>query len=76
MNISEAKAQLSALIRKVLAGHEVVIGRAGEPLAKLVKYEYVRANRQAGALKGKIRIAEDFDDLPRDIATAFGMEDE
>mgnify|MGYP003566088017 CR=1 FL=1 len=37
-NISEAKAQLSALIEKVLSGEEVIIGKAGKPVAKLVRY--------------------------------------
>jgi prevent-host-death family protein len=36
-NISEAKAQLSALIEKVLAGEEVIIGKAGKPVARLVR---------------------------------------
>ena len=38
-NISEAKAQLSALIEKVLSGEEVIIGKAGKPVARLIKYE-------------------------------------
>ncbi|MDZ7831951.1 MAG: type II toxin-antitoxin system prevent-host-death family antitoxin [Desulfobacterales bacterium] len=74
-NISEAKAQLSALIEKVMAGEEVVIGKAGKPVARLIKYENNRQPRQPGALKGKIKIADDFDELPDDIAEAFGMAD-
>jgi prevent-host-death family protein len=72
-NISEAKAQLSALIEKVLAGEEVIIGKAGKPVAKLVKYQRSHEQRRPGALKGKITIANDFDELPEDIAEAFGM---
>ena len=72
-NISEAKAQLSALIEKVLAGEEVIIGKAGKPVARLIRYENVPNGRQPGALKGKIKIADDFDELPEDIADAFGM---
>ncbi len=75
-NISEAKAQLSALIEKVLAGEEVIIGKAGKPVARLVKYENSRYPRQPGALKGKIKISEDFDELPDDLAEAFGMVNE
>ena len=75
-NISEAKAQLSALIEKVMAGEEVIIGKAGKPVARLIRYEYNRQVRQPGALKGKIIIADDFDALPEDIAKAFGMEEE
>lgn len=72
-NISEAKAQLSALIEKVLAGEEVIIGKAGKPVAKLIRYERSEESRRPGALKGQIRIADDFDELPEDIAEAFGM---
>ncbi len=74
-NISEAKAQLSALIKKVMAGQEVIIGKAGKPVAKLVRYERSEKPRQPGALRGKIKIGEDFDELPIDIAKAFGMVD-
>jgi prevent-host-death family protein len=75
-NISEAKAHLSALIEKVLAGEEVIIGKAGKPVARLIKFENRRNARQPGALKGKIKIADDFDELPDDIRMAFGMEKE
>lgn len=72
-NISEAKAQLSALIERVMAGQEVIIGKAGKPVAKIVKYDPSEKPRKPGALKGKIKIAEDFDELPDDIAEALGM---
>ncbi len=74
-NISEAKAQLSALIEKVMAGEEMIIGKAGKPVARIIKYENNRQSRQPGALKGKIKIADDFDVLPDDIAEAFGLVD-
>ncbi|MDW7709363.1 MAG: type II toxin-antitoxin system prevent-host-death family antitoxin [Deferrisomatales bacterium] len=72
-NISEAKAQLSALIEQVLAGKEVIIGKAGKPIAKLIPFDPNREPRRPGALRGKIRIADDFDTLPDDIAEALGM---
>lgn len=75
-NISEAKAQLSALIEKVLAGEDVIIGKAGKPVARLVRFTEPMAQRRPGALKGKIRIADDFDRLPPDIAEALGMVEE
>ena len=74
-NISEAKAQLSALIEKVLAGQDVIIGKAGKPVAKLVAYRQDETPREPGALRGKIKIADDFEELPEDIAEAFGMKD-
>lgn len=71
-NISEAKAQLSALIEKVLAGEEVIIGKAGKPVARLVPFEREKRPRRPGALAGEITIAADFDELPDDLAEAFG----
>ena len=72
-NISEAKAHLSALIEKVVAGEEVIMGKAGKSIAKLVPYERSTEPRSPGALKGKIEIEKDFDKLPQDIAEAFGV---
>ena len=74
-NISKAKAELSALVEKVVAGQVIIIGKAGKPVAKLVRYERSEKPRRAGALRGKIKIADDFDKLPSDIAEAFGMVD-
>jgi prevent-host-death family protein len=73
-NISEAKAQLSSLIERVSSGEDIIIGKAGKPVARLIRYENNRRPRRPGALKGKIKIAEDFDELPGDIASEFGME--
>ena len=72
-NISEAKTQLSALIEKVINGEEVIIGKAGKPVAKIVPYDVCEAPRIPGALRGKIKMAEDFEELPEEIAEAFGM---
>ena len=72
-NISEAKAQLSALIERVLAGEEIIIGKAGKPVARLVKFERPDGPRQPGALKGLIRISDNFDELPGDLMEAFGL---
>jgi antitoxin (DNA-binding transcriptional repressor) of toxin-antitoxin stability system len=73
-NISEAKAELSALIDAVSKGEEVLIGKAGVPVAKLVRYTGVSTRRVPGALKGRIVIHDDFDELPPDIAAAFGID--
>ena len=72
-NISEAKASLSKLIEKVLKGDEVIIGKAGKPVAKLVPYDLESSPRQLGAghWQGKIWIADDFDELPADILQLF-----
>ena len=73
-NISEAKAQLSKLIEEVLDGKEVVIGKAGKPVAKLVPFNLDTSPRElGGSWEGKVWIADDFDDLPEELARAFGM---
>jgi len=72
--ISQAKAQLSMLVERVQAGEQVIIGKAGKPVAILSSYVAATKERRPGALRGKIQIADDFDQLPPDIAEAFGME--
>lgn len=73
-NISEAKAELSALIDAVSKGEEVLIGKAGVPVARLVRYAGAAAKRTPGALKGRIEIHGDFEELLPDIAAALGIE--
>ena len=73
VDITIAKAHFSALIDKVLSGEEIIIGKAGKPVVKIVRYKRSEETRKPGALKGKIKIAKDFDELPDDIAEAFGM---
>jgi len=72
-NIIEAKPQLSAFIEKGLAGEEIIIGKSGKPVASLARYEHREESHQPVALEGKIKIADDFDRLPDDIAKAFGI---
>ena len=73
VNISEAKAQLSSLVAKVMTGKEVLIGKSGKPVARLVRYDRSEEPRKPGALRGRIELAEDFDELPDDLAIAFGV---
>jgi prevent-host-death family protein len=72
-NIRQAKSQLSKLVRRALAGEDVIIARAGTPVVRLVPIRPSDAPRQGGQWRGKVRIADDFDELPDDIARAFGM---
>jgi len=72
VNIHEAKSTLSRLVEEVEAGGEVVIARAGKPVARLVPLASAARPRKPGFLKGSIRIAADFDaPLPADILDAF-----
>ncbi len=72
-NISTAKAHFSELVERVLHGEEIIIGKAGYPVAKLIPFVKKDVRRKPGALKGKIRISDDFETLPDDIAAAFGI---
>ena len=71
--VTEAKAQLSSLLDRVSRGEEVIISRAGKPVAALVPYTKDRRPRAPGRLRGKIKIAPDFDELPAELAEPFGM---
>jgi prevent-host-death family protein len=72
VNIHEAKTHLSRLLAKVAAGEEVVIARAGHPVAKLVPLPDRTGRRVAGLDVGKIRIRKDFDEpLPKSLRRFF-----
>jgi len=72
VNIAEAKSHLSKLIEMALSGKEVIIGKRNIPLVKLsVIIPQGDGKRKGGQLKGKIKIDEDFDILPDDIANTF-----
>ena len=75
VNVYEAKTKLSALLAEVETGGEIVIARAGRPIARLVKIGAAAGRRQPGAWRGRIHIHDDFDELPRDVARAFTGED-
>lgn len=70
VNVHEAKTKLSQLLERVEAGEEVIIARAGRPVARLVLVSTPR-RRTLGAHAGAIRIAPDFDELPADVLAAF-----
>jgi prevent-host-death family protein len=72
VNIHSAKTHLSRLVAEVAAGEEIVIAKAGKPVARLVPFAPRREPRQPGFLKGQIWISEDFEDpLPEEIMAAF-----
>lgn len=72
VNVHEAKTQFSKLLSLVMQGQEVIIAKAGVPTAKLIAFHASKPKRKPGVLKGKIRIASNFDDpLPSDILGEF-----
>lgn len=71
MNIHAAKTHLSRLIERVEAGEEITIGRAGQPVARLVPVRQ-RVARRPGLWKGRVVIHPDFDAPLTEIDEAFG----
>ena len=72
VNIHEAKTHLSRLVEEVSNGQEIIIAKAGKPMAILTGISAAKPIRRPGFLKGKIRIADDFDaPLPEDLLDAF-----
>lgn len=72
VNVHEAKTQLSRLLSQVERGEEVVIARAGRPIARLLPFEPRDASRVLGGDEGTVWIADDFDaPLPEDVLAEF-----
>jgi prevent-host-death family protein len=72
VNVHEAKTQLSQLLVRVSMGEEVVIAKAGKPVARLVAFGEKPAQRTPGSAKGQVWLAPDFDaPLPEDILETF-----
>lgn len=63
VNIYDAKSRLSQLVARAERGERIVISRYGRPVAQLVPFAQVRAERRPGAWAGLVSIADDFDDL-------------
>jgi prevent-host-death family protein len=71
VNVHAAKTNLSRLLERAEAGEEIVIARAGKPVAKLVPFVADRPKRVFGRLKGEIRMLPGFDDLDAEIERDF-----
>ena len=73
ISITEAKASLSKLLEKVQKGEDVIIGKAGKPIAKLIPYKLDNSPRDMTVRiwQGEVWMADDFDELPEDIMEYF-----
>lgn len=72
VNVHEAKTQLSRLIARAERGEEIVIARAGRPVARLLPFESASRGRVLGADRGLLTIPDDFDaPLPEDLLAEF-----
>ncbi|MEU5594641.1 type II toxin-antitoxin system prevent-host-death family antitoxin [Streptomyces sp. NPDC020298] len=72
-NVHDAKTNFSRILQLVETGEEIIISRAGEPVAKVVPFRPTVNRTDYGTLRGQVHIPEDFDELPDDIADTFGM---
>jgi prevent-host-death family protein len=70
-NIHEAKTHLSRLIERVETGEEIVIARAGRPVARLVPFRQRAQPRTPGLWRGQVRLSDDFDTPDAQILDAF-----
>jgi prevent-host-death family protein len=72
INIHDAKTHLSRIVEDVAAGREVIIAKAGRPMARLVPLEATVTKKTLGLLKGKIKIPPDFNSpLPDSVMQLF-----
>lgn len=72
INIHEAKTHLSRIVDEVAAGAEVIIAKAGKPMARLMPLAGVRRKKKLGLLKGKIKVPDDFNaPLGEDVIAGF-----
>ena len=73
IGMHEAKTKLSLLVERAELGEDIVIARNGKPVARLTPVASTSSIESVrGAWRGRVRIGEDFDELPADIADAFG----
>lgn len=74
-NIHEAKTQLSKILEKVEHGEEVVISRAGKPIAKVVPLKTLTRRHARGSLRGTLFMADEWDSPQTNdaIADDFGL---
>jgi prevent-host-death family protein len=71
INVHEAKTHLSRLLERVEAGEELVIARAGRPVARLVPFRQRTMPREPGVWRGSIKLADDFDQTPESVLDDF-----
>ena len=72
INIHQAKIHFSRLIEKAAAGEEIIIAKAGKPIAKLVPLHSAPSARSLGIFQGQLNVPEDFDAaLPMEMVLQF-----
>ena len=67
IDINQAKKRLPELVEKIISGDEIIITKAGQPIAKLIGIPKREKKRQFGTAKGLIKISDDFDKPLEDL---------
>jgi antitoxin (DNA-binding transcriptional repressor) of toxin-antitoxin stability system len=76
-NITEAKAQLSKIVEKILTtGEDVILLRAGKPVVKMSVYQPVQKKDFIGMFEGQFKVPDDWDEWPEEEARALGIIDD
>jgi prevent-host-death family protein len=71
VNVQQAKTHLSRLLEEAVAGEDIIIAKAGRPYVRLVSCTAGETPRKLGGWEGKTRIADDFDQTPKDVIRLF-----
>ncbi len=73
LSLSEAKAKFSEVVERASLGEDTIITRMGRATVRITRFEPASPSRRLGLLKGRIRLADDFDEWPDDIARDLGI---
>ncbi|MEW6568533.1 MAG: type II toxin-antitoxin system Phd/YefM family antitoxin [Chloroflexota bacterium] len=72
VNIHEAKTHFSRLLVRVMGGEEIIIAKAGKPVARLIPYKKPPTKREPGTAQGQITVSSDFHQpLPEEVLKGF-----
>jgi prevent-host-death family protein len=75
LNVTDAKARFSEVVEQASQGEEIIITRMGKPVVRITHYEPAPSNQRLGLSQGQLRIADDFDVWPEEIARDLGRVD-
>ena len=73
INVSDAKSRLSALLEEVALGRQLILGKAGKPMAVLAPYSPKKKKRTPNVLKGQITLSDDFEFSNKELDDLFGI---
>ena len=74
--VTEAKAKFSEVVEKAMAGEDIIVTKMGKPVIRIDKFDNTPKRPSiVGLCEGQMRVPDDFDEWPEDIARALGMID-